>query len=105
MHSLITITEENAYKKWILRYKCAILNALEVEKYIRRRRGWIFVERDEWEAYDSFWARHVVENLGMPSREELEGAYREARVGRGPQGEEELGTVWRMGSSAVGFWD
>lgn len=96
MHSLLTPSASSlTVKKEILRYKVAILNALELEKHIRRRRGWIVVETDEWGRYDGSWA----DAGGGPTATEMESAYREAKVGRGGY----LG-VW---GSAMGadFWN
>lgn len=36
----------------VVQYKERILEGMEVEKWIRRLRGWINVETDEWEKYD-----------------------------------------------------
>jgi hypothetical protein len=102
MHSLITLSPDDATKSPILRYKRAILNALELEKHIRRQRGWISVLCDEWDRYDWFWDNEF--GMSMPSRGELESAYMEARVGRGQEEESQAG-VGRALSSVQGFWD
>ncbi len=78
MHSLLTISPSSpTVKSEILRYKVAILNALELEKHVRRKRGWIFVETDEWDQHDGLWT----DAGGGPSATEMESAYREAKVG------------------------
>jgi len=80
MCSLLTPSASSlTVKKEVLRYKCAILDALELEKHIRRRRGWIVVEHDEWAKYDGLWT----DAGGGPTAAEIEGWYREAKVGRG----------------------
>lgn len=87
-------------KKEILRYKCAILDALELEKHVRRQRGWIFVETDEWDRYDGFWT----DAGGGPTATEMESAYREAKMGRGdwPTG---VGNAIGADRGGQGFWD
>lgn len=44
---------EDASKQDVLRYKSIILRALGVEDYVRRQRGWIAVEHDQWDRYDA----------------------------------------------------
>jgi hypothetical protein len=78
MHSLLTPSPSSpTIKRDILRYKNAILNALELEKHVRRKRGWICVETDEWDRYDGLWT----DAGGGPTASEMEDAYREAKVG------------------------
>lgn len=59
-------------------YKEAILRAVEVETAIRRARGWIFVEHDDWERYD-----HLLINEDMqPNMHEWNEKMKKARFSR-----------------------
>jgi hypothetical protein len=101
MYSLLTPSASSlTVKNEVLRYKCVILDALELEKHIRRRRGWIVVETDEWTRYDGLWK----DTGGGPTATEMESWYREAKVGR----EEDMGAVEGaagMNRGVGGFWD
>jgi hypothetical protein len=89
MKSNLTISPSSlTLKKDILRYKVAILDALELEKHIRRKRGWISVESDEWDRYDLLWTDSGV----GPTAVEMEIAFREAKVGTSWGGTEDAGT-------------
>jgi hypothetical protein len=78
MHSLLTVSASSlTVKTDIVRYKVAILNGLELEKFIRRKRGWITVETDEWDRYDELW----IDAGGGSTAAEMDNAYREAKVG------------------------
>lgn len=101
MCSLLTPSASSlTVKKEVLRYKCAILDALELEKHIRRRRGWIVVEHDEWAKYDGLWT----DAGGGPTAAEIEGWYREAKVGRVEE-PEAVRTATGTSTGAGGFWD
>jgi hypothetical protein len=52
LHSGLDVPVEEASRAQIMRSKTAALNAMQVEKTIRRARGWITVHSDEWERYD-----------------------------------------------------
>jgi hypothetical protein len=101
MYSLLTPSASSlTVKKEVLRYKCVILDALELEKHIRRRRGWIAVEHDEWTKYDGLWT----DTGGGPTATEMEDWYREAKVGRVEE-PEAVRTAAGVSRGARGFWD
>lgn len=55
MSSSIHVTPSNIPDKpSIIKYKLRVVEAMEVEKWIRQLRGWIDVQYDDFEAYDRF---------------------------------------------------
>jgi hypothetical protein len=55
MHGHKTLSTPKCQNADIVEYKHIILHALELEKHIRKRRGWIEVQHDDWNAYDWLW--------------------------------------------------
>lgn len=53
LHSKYEFDEAQITNREQLAWKRAILEALETEKWIRRRRGWIVVKSDDWERWDT----------------------------------------------------
>jgi hypothetical protein len=47
------LLSEDASERDVIRYKSVIMHALSVEDYIRKQRGWIVVEHDQWDKYDT----------------------------------------------------
>jgi hypothetical protein len=76
LHSGVAVPVKDVSRQQVMRYKTAILNAMEVEKIIRRARGWINVEIDEWTRYDESKV------FGGLEKTALESEFLNAKAGR-----------------------
>jgi hypothetical protein len=68
---------EDASERDVTRYKSVIMHALSVENYIRKQRGWIIVEHDQWDKYDA-----LCDLNGNPTFGDLERMFQKAKLGR-----------------------
>ncbi|KAI9742844.1 MAG: hypothetical protein M1818_003573 [Claussenomyces sp. TS43310] len=83
----------------LVQYKERILEGMEVEKWIRRLRGWITVEVDDWEKYD-----HLIidKNAGKWLNKKL---LDQAKLGWAHPNESTLAEMRAVRSAAANYWD
>jgi hypothetical protein len=99
MHGHMVLSPPGCSNRDIVEYKHTILRALELEKHIRKRRGWIEVQHDDWNMYDWLWKDG--EGVGKV----MDSLFDKAKVGWDDDDAYRDSTASAAGAGASAYWD